>query len=83
MAISAVELVVIAMLPFVWLAAQRFRRATWGRDWFLAERRWVVGRYHRTRDGRTYHPNRNPEVARLEGSDYPDAEIPTDLTTFF
>ena len=37
----------------------------WGNAWFLAERRWVLWRYHRTRDGRRYPPDRNPEVALL------------------
>ncbi len=53
--------------PLAWMIARRFRHAAWGQAWFLAERRFVLGRYRHTRDGRHYDPARNPEVARILG----------------
>jgi hypothetical protein len=52
-------------IPLGGAALRRWRRAYRGYAWFLGLRRYVLRGYARRRDGRTYHPARNPEVARL------------------
>lgn len=62
--VPVLALVLIAA-PFAWTGARRFRHASQGQAWFLAERRFLLRRYRHIDDGRRYHPARNPEVARL------------------
>lgn len=67
----------LASSALVWVGVRRFRRAAWGQAWFLAERRWILWRYHRTGDGRRYDPDRNPEVALLGPEIAPAVRAPT------
>jgi hypothetical protein len=55
----------LLLMPLGWMALGRWRRAARGYAWFLGMRRHVLRGYARRRDGRTYHPERNPEVAAL------------------
>ena len=57
--------------PLAWRNLRRFRRATRGEAWFLGVRRYVLRGYARRRDGRAYHPARNPEVGRLDEAAQP------------
>jgi hypothetical protein len=59
----------LAAVATLWIGACRLRHARRGERLHLRERRRVLRRYRFLRDGRAYHPERNPEVARLLGDD--------------
>jgi hypothetical protein len=71
--VAAIAFLLLLTL-FGWLALRRYRRAARGYAWFLGMRRYVLRGYARRRDGRTYHPARNPDVTRLDASDQPSPD---------
>ncbi len=58
------------LLALGWIASRRFRHARHGEATLLDTRRRILRGYCTRRDGRTYHPDRNPDVARLLDPDH-------------
>ena len=56
---------VSTLFTLAWLTARRFHQARRGEMALLRRRRRILRLYRSRRDGRAYHPERNPEMAAL------------------
>jgi len=65
-----VALVAVPALALTGAVGRRFHEARAGERFLLGTRRHVLRGYRTRRDGRVYHPDRNPDVARILERDH-------------